>query len=764
MSRFSAFYSRQQVLHALNLPLVKKPVAQAIAGLDAPARHLLLPWLGLILPCLPLVAFAQNKPKPQEDKNAPVILEAEQITGRPERHLRLLRRAEMVRDKTRVCADQVEFDQVEDELKAQGGVKMQRFDDIYTGEQLQLRLDSGRGYILQPTYQIELPRGRAQGQADRVDFVAEDQSNIVNGTYSTCEGSDPDWYLKADVLNLDFGRDVGSAGKTLVYFKNVPILGTPALSFPLSGARRTGLLPPTVGATSTGGFEFTQPYYWNIAPNRDMTFFPKIISRRGIQLGVNARYLGQTYRGETNLEILPHDRKAGRSRYSLSTISTHQLTDNMSMGWNASKASDDNYPTDFASSMATNTQRQLLREMRVDYQGSFWNASLRAQSFQILQDPAAKTRPELTVFRPYDRLPEANFNAMRRDLAGFDLSLDAQLTRFWHPDLERGQRLVLHPQISYPILHPAYFLTPKIGVHMSRYQMDKRLAPNLPLSPERTVPTFSLDGGMVFERSTSLFGKQVTQTLEPRLFYVNTPYRDQSKLPVFDSAEAGFSFAQLFSENRFTGHDRISDANQITAALVSRYLSSDGAEMLRLAMGQRFYFRNQKVSLDPKAAEIRDSRSDILLAASGSISPHWSFDSSLQYSVSKHQMYAANYGVQWQPRPKHVLNAEYRYQRAESELLNLSGQWPLTNRYYAVGHISYSLPEHQTVKSLAGFEYNADCWVLRFAAQRFSTSGSGATTTLFLQLELNGLSRLGPNPLDALSKNIPGYQKVNKND
>ena len=493
MGWFSAFYSQQRLLRVLTS----------------------------VLALAPLVSHAQTKAKTPklEDKTAPIILQAEQMSGRPDRSVSLQRAAELMRDKTHITADQVDYLQVEDEVEATGKVRMRRFNDFYTGDKLKLNLDSGQGFILKPTYQLEL--NHAQGEAEQVNFIDQDQAQIQNGTYSTCEGSDPAWYLKSDTLNLDFGRDVGSAGKTVVYFKGVPILGTPALSFPLSNTRRTGLLPPIFGTISTGGVEITLPYYFNIAPNRDLTLFPKMISRRGLQLGTNARYLGENYRGETNFEVLPNDREANRTRYSFASIHNQQLMPNLGLGWNLNTASDDDYPADFSNSIATNTQRQLVREMRLDYASTYWNASARVQNFQILQDMAYLRDPSLKVNRPYDRLPEFALNGVRRDVAGFDLSVDAQWTRFWHPEETRGQRLVVNPQISYPILHPSYFFTPKLSLHMSRYEIEQRKLGEVGAnSLSRVVPTFSIDSGLEFERSTTLFGRKVTQTLVHRLFYM----------------------------------------------------------------------------------------------------------------------------------------------------------------------------------------------------------------------------------------------------
>jgi LPS-assembly protein len=741
-----------------SIPMLSQAQTQAQAPIPAPAPA-------------PASGATPVKRTKVVDKNAPVTVQAEQISGRADREVTLDQNVELTRDQTNITADKAIYHPIEDEVNATGNVKILRFGDVYKGDALKLNLDSGKGSMEHPTYKLEL--NNAQGKAERVVFESENEANIIQGTYSTCEGLDPDWYLKVDTLNLDSGKDLGTAGKTVIYFKGVPILGTPAMSFALTNARQSGILPPTIGATSTGGGELTIPYYFNIAPNRDLTLYPKVIARRGLQVGANGRYLGDTYAGETNVELLLNDHKTNTDRYALSSTHHQALNPAWSYGWNLNHASDNDYPSDFANSLANSTRRQLVREIRTDYVTPFWNASFRVQNYQILQDPAAllpptpqnpngSLDPTLTVDRPYDRLPQITLHSGRYDVGGFDWAIDSELTRFWHPDKVRGVRLVVNPQISYPVIGAGYFVTPKLSFNAAKYTLDGAVVG--PSSLSRTLPTFSVDSGAVFERETSLLGRQVTQTLEPRLFYVNTPYRDQSRFPLFDTAESSFNFAQLFSENRFTGQDRISDANQVTAALVSRYIETSGAERLRLAFGQRFYFRDQRVALDSTVPVSNQSRSDLLLSASGRLSPSWAIDSAIQYNESSHQTASANYGVQWQPGPKRVLNAEYRYLKGSFEQLNLSGQWPLAPRVYGVGRVSYSLPERRTTESLVGMEYNADCWVLRMVVQRFATAARDATTTFFLQLELNGLSKLGPNPLEALSKNIPGYQRVNQAD
>ncbi|WP_317201210.1 LPS-assembly protein LptD [Janthinobacterium sp.] len=704
-----------------------------------------------------------------EDKNAPTLLRAESISGRPERELTLERDAEVVRDKTRLTADRACYQQVEDEVDASGHVRMWRFGDYYTGDLLKLNLETGRGFLLNPTYKIAL--GNGQGKAERVDFINPEEADVVDGTYSTCEGPNPDWYLKSSTLNLDTGRDVGTGGKTVVYFKNVPILGTPAISFSLSGARRSGWLAPTPGYAPKNGFELLMPYYVNIAPNRDLTLYPKYIQQRGIQLGANGRYIGETsagnYAGDTYLEYLPHDKLYGADRYALTSTHTQALAPGLSYSWNLRAASDDDYPSDFSKTVAGSAERQLLRELRSDYRGEYWSLTARVQNYQVLQDPGAAANPSLTVQRPYDRLPALNFHAGRFDvLGGFDWSADSELTRFWHPDLVRGNRLVAVPQVSYPIISPGYFITPKLMLNASAYQLDDNAVTNGQFkerSLTRAIPTVSLDGGLMFERDAKLFGRAVTQTLEPRLFYVYTPYRDQSAFPLFDTADAGFNLTQIFSENRFIGPDRIGDANQLTAALTSRFLEANGAERLRLTFGQRFYFNEQKVQLGAPAAGLPVTHSDMLLAATGRISETWGFDSAMQYNPSESRMMSSNVTAQWQPAAKKVLNLSYRYQRGSLRNAEVSSQWPLSTRWYGVGRISYSVLDKRIIESLVGLEYKGDCWVFRMGAQRFVTTSQTVSTPVFFQLELTGLSSnlgVGANSLEMLAKSIPGYQRL----
>jgi LPS-assembly protein len=716
---------------------------------------------------LPTLAFGQTTAKPAKvsDSDAETEVSAEQMTGRPDRELFLERDVEVKRGETTLTADHATYWIVEDEVEAQGNVRMTRFGDRYTGDKMRMKIDTGEGYALNPTYHLQGTNG--QGKADRIDFKSQDSADITDGTYSTCEGPDPDWYLKANTMNLDKGRDVGTSGATVIYFKDVPIIGTPFMSFPLSDARKSGFLPPNIGTTSKGGLEVTVPYYFNIAPNRDFTLSPTYIARRGLQLGGDARYLDQDYAGETKFEYLNNDTQTHTNRYSYSTIHNQRLTPNLTFGWNINGASDNEYPDDFSRNIATSSNRLLLRDLYLTYSSTYWNATARASSYQVLQDVDAP------IVAPYDRLPQLTLNAARQDVNGFDLNAYVEATHFWDPDLVRGERFVINPSVSYPIIRPGYFITPKVSFNAASYNVyDPATDKNSTF--DRALPTFSLDSGLIFERPTTFLGEGATQTFEPRLFYVKTPYRDQSQFPVFDTALADLSFSQFFSENRYIGNDRIADANQLTLAVTSRFLEPTGAERLRVALGQRFYFQDQKVTL-PGEVNQNDKKSDFLASAELRLSDEFSTQGDIQYSATEKDITRANYGLSWKPADKKVLNLTYRVDVPNAlRQIDVSGQWPIADRWYGVGRLNYSLsndyadrpsyiqtnvpPSNGLSEGLLGLEYKADCWIFRIVAQRIPTSSGKANSTLFFQLELSGLTKLGSDPMMALRRNVPGYQ------
>jgi LPS-assembly protein len=480
------------------------------------------------------------------------------------------------------------------------------------------------------------------------------------------------------------------------------------------------------------------------------------------------RYLERDLAGETRFEFMNDDQRAGDLRYGLSMRHNQRFDSGVALAADFNRASDDNYARDFPLShvfLRPGFNRRLLPQTAtLSYGSGPWGGSLQFSDFQVLQDPLAR------IGIPYSRLPQLNLSYAQYTDTGLELTMGTQYTRFMHPTQVQGDRLVVNPRVTYTELQgPGYFFRPSFSVHGTVYSLDRVIDPAMS-SPTRVLPTFTADTGLIFERDTSFLGRNAIQTLEPRAFYTYTPYVAQNSnlYPNFDSTIADFSYAQIFRENRFVGNDRIGDANQLTLALSSRYLESNGAERLRLAVAQRFNLTPPKVGLGTALQDMGDARSDVLLLASGRVTRETRLDASFQYNQVRGDINRVSFGVYWQPAPMKVVNAQYRRDsrnlpdipNTNFELIDVSSQWPLTSRWYGVGRLNYLLDQKRIGQSLAGVEYQADCWIFRMVSQRLPTAAGVVNTTFFIQLEFNGLSALGMNPMRALRGNIPGYQPL----
>jgi LPS-assembly protein len=728
-------------------------------------RHRLLPLLVSLLASSGALAQQAWIANQIDENDGPTTVEGEVLTGRPDREIRLQRGVEIRRGPTVVNADDINYDIIDDRVDAKGKVRVVRQGNRFEGDELRLKLDTGVGYMRSPVYR--LMQRNAQGHAERIDFESDEVATIRNGVYTTCNGPDPDWYLKTSKLTLDDGAGIGSARNTLIVFKGVPVAGTPAISFPLSDQRKSGFLSPTLLTSSNTGLQVTVPYYWDIAPNRDVTLHPRYMATRGLMLGADARYLERDFAGETRFEFMNDSQRGGDLRYGLSARHNQRFDSGLTFAADINRASDDNYARDFPLSHVFArpgfNRRLLPQTATLSYGSGPWGGMLQFSDFQVLQDPLAP------IGVPYARLPQLNVSYAQYSDSGIEMTMGTQYSRFVHPTQVQGDRLVVNPRLTYTELQgPGYFLRPSLSVHGTIYSLDRAI--DAMQAPTRVLPTLSADAGLIFERDTSFLGRNAIQTLEPRAFYTYTPYVEQNAnlYPNFDTTIADFGYAQIFRENRFVGNDRIGDANQLTLAVTSRYLESTGAERLRLAVAQRFNLTPPKVGLGSALQDTGEARSDVLLLASGRVTRETRLDASFQYNQVRSEVNRVSFGVYWQPAPMKVVNAQYRRDsrnlpdipNTNFELIDISSQWPLADRWYGVGRLNYLLNENRIGQTLAGVEYQADCWIFRLVGQRVPTAAGAVNTTLFVQLELNGLSSLGTNPLRALRGNIPGYQPL----
>ncbi len=728
----------------------------------------------------------------QSPETQPIQIDADRIEGSPGKETSAEGNVVLRRGELSIRAGSLKFHEADESVEASGGVRLEGEGTVMSGPGLRYRMQDATGVFEKPEYSFAprerpgMPPVTARGRAEAIEFLGENRYTVKAGVFTTCKPGDDDWLVKADELDLDYTRQVGTARGASVVFKSVPIFAAPSFDFSLNNQRKSGFLPPSLGVSGKSGPEFSTPYYLNLAPEYDLTLTPRYMEKRGLQLAEQFRYLQPNYSGELKAEVMKNDHVADTGRMALSLVHTYNRDGALTGGLNLNKVSDDNYFKDLATRINITSQATLPREGFVAYNGKWWEsggytATVRVQRFQVLQDP------DNPIVRPYARTPQITLSALRQDLGGLDFASSAEYVDFTHPTLVNGRRATLYPSLSLPLLSSSAFFTPKVGVHYTHYSLAQIPEIPDPANPPatvpaftedtvtRSVPIFSLDTGLIFERDTQIAGQALTQTLEPRIYYVRIPFRDQSRIPLFDTGLADFNYAQIFSENSFAGGDRINDADQLTVALTSRALrSNNGQELFRGTIGQRYYFKDQEVALnyDPVTRAPTDTlrtyrSSDWLAAASGRVAEHWTMESATEYNQRDHRYERFTFATRYQPEPLKALNLSYRFLRsditnaAEIKQVDLSSQWPLGGRWFGVARFNYSLHDSRIVESIGGLEYGADCWVSRVIVQRFALTAGASTTSVFLQLELNGFSRIGSNPLEALKRTVPGYQRIN---
>ncbi len=735
------------------------------------------------------------------DRSAPIAVEADAIEGSPQREITARGHVLLQQDSVVLRTDQLRYGHTTGQANASGNVRIEHQGDRFAGSELQIKLDGFTGYVLDPEYHFALTGGG--GRAKRIDFVDKDRVSIDGSDYTSCprdgensaDGAGPAWLLRSRHVKLDFAANEGVAEGAVLEFLGVPILAAPVLRFPLTDERKSGWLPPAINLDNKKGLEVAVPYYWNIAPDLDATFAPTIYTRRGFALGGEFRYLGATHEGRTQVDLLPSDRVADRSRHAVQWSHRDRDWFGSRLGVKVERASDDAYWKDFPRHIETLTPRLLARdafaERALSIGGLGGTAYARVQHWQVLQDDD----PTVRIVSPYQRSPQLGWRTLSPwPTFGADVRIEAEVNRFTRPGgdgslvLPQGLRAHLLASLSRRWGTPGWWVEPGLKLNVAAYRMDEPLADGQ-RNARRTIPTASVDAGMVFERDSTWFGRGFRQTLEPRMRYVLTPFRDQAGLPNFDAAATDFNVVSIFDDNAFSGIDRVSDAHQITAGATSRWLDADtGIERLRVGAVQRYLLRDQRVT--PDGVPITQQISDVLLFGQSSLTTRWTLGAAVQYSPENDRVTRSVLSARYSPGAFRTLGLNYRFVRGSSEQFDLGWQWPIfgpamdggsaggasggggpwsavgrsprdcRGTLYTVGRLNYSKLDRRITDSLAGFEYDAGCWVGRIVAERLSTGRSEATTRLSFQLELVGLSRLnlGSNPLRVLKDNVPGYR------
>lgn len=690
-----------------------------------------------------------NRPSAPTPQTLPTEVRADRAVSEADGTSEFSGNVEATRGAQRISADRLRYRQDTDEAHASGDVTFIDSSGVqFRTPELKLKLDTREGHAEGGSF--TLPDTQGRGDTTRTAFEGHDHTRLHNPRYTTCPAGRDDWFLRASELKLDTEKDIGTARHARVSFFGVPLFYVPYFTFPISDARKSGFLVPQIGYDSRLGGAVNVPYYFNIAPNYDDTLTPRLLTDRGLQLHNQFRYLGHGFNGRLETEYLANDKLTGENRAAGAFLHRHTFAPAWSGLVDVRGVSDKNYLSDFGDHLGITSQTHLPQNAELNYSGQIARFTARASDFQTVDTTIVPTA------EPYARLPQLVLSLRPPSTPGApQYALDGEWVRFDHDVNITGERLHLNPALRWPFAKVYGFVTPELGARHIAYDLDRPDATR----PSVSAPYLALDTGLFFERATHVGSREFVHTLEPRVYYLYVPYRDQDDQPTFDTSLPDFTFTNLFRNNRFIGGDRIGDANQLTLALTTRFIDQeDGTERLRASIGQIRYFDDRRVNIP--AGTVLTERSDLAAEVVAWLSGNWHLNTAVQWSPESGKTQRASYYLQYQPARDRILNIGQRFVRNELEQFDVSTEWPLGANWSLRARSLYSQRDHENVESYAGLQYRACCWALRFHAARRLLPATGANVTpersreFMLELELSGFGKLGAAPVSPLTQGL----------
>ena len=632
--------------------------------------------------------------------------------------------------KKRIETEEAEYIKQNEQVNARGGVNFITPDIKVRSETATFNLKSNQAVLEKSEFQSL--NSRSRGSASKIELLEQNVTELHDATYTTCDPGNSDWYLSASNITLDGNTSQGHANNVVVRFKDVPFFYFPYLRFPIGEERLSGFLFPYFGHSDEHGSELKLPYYWNIHPQLDATISPHYMSKRGTLLGTEVRYLTENSNGILYSEYLAKDKVFNDNRERVRW--THQTTPGL--GWQANVeynyVGDTQHLVDFSNGLNDTSATYLTRTADLTYNTANWLVGLRAEAHQIISGE-----------NPYKRLPQVTLNSrypVKPNEVNF--AIESEAVRFDHVENKViGQRVHLKPSVSIPYTSAAGFFEPKVSLQYTKYNLKQTTTE---ATQSRTIPTVSLNAGLFFERETNLFNTDYIQTLEPQLFYVYTPYKDQSNLPIFDTSRYDFNVNQFFADYRFNGHDRIGDDNRLTTALATRFFrQQDGEEVFMARVGQISYFADRMVQLPSVAAQTR-SKSNIIaeLKTQFSLLGNWSMSSQLEWDPQQKVNISSSNQLGYQYK-RFNLSLAHRYQRDTLATREAAMNWDISSRWKLEATQLYDLKEDHVVENLFGLKYESCCWGTRLSTKERYLSPTKTDRGIYLELILKGLGGFG---------------------
>lgn len=663
--------------------------------------------------------------------------------------------AELTRADQRLLAPELNYTAASGAFDAPQGLQYQDQALLVEAASAKGDLQADRTELSDLRYQLLMQRGNGVADAARVEGT---RSALDRVTYSTCEPGQETWQFRAQHIDLDTATGLGKARNARLEFAGVPVFYMPYVTFPIDERRRSGFLYPGVGSGNSNGLDIRLPYYLNLAPNYDSTLTLRSLGRRGLMLGGEFRYLGRSFSGLLEGDWLPNDDVRNRDRGALRYQHVGRLSPTWAVHVDLNHVSDDRYFEDFGDSLTSISTTLLESQAGLRGYGPQWQASAVLRDFQLV-DPLI---PDSAA--PFQQLPQLRYSGWL-PAGPLRFGIDAEVVAFGHQDRDAGSRYDLRPWLRAPIERAWGFIRPELAFRQTGYRLDRGFEASLPdRSPQRSLPIFSLDSGLLFERPTRLFGTHLQQTLEPRLFYLRAPYRDQDDLPLFDTQELSFSFAQLFRSNRFTGADRQMDANQLTLAVGSRFFdSADGRERFAASIGQIRYFDPPRVGLQPGGLPSRPNASPFVGELSANFTRRFSAGIGSQWDPDANRTDLSALRAQYRRDDGAVANLSYRFRRTTGEPVEqLDSSWlvPVSPAWRILGRWNYSIADRRTIEAFAGLQWESCCVAVRLLGRHYVRNREGEkNNALYIEIELKGLGRFGRDSEELLQRAILGYSR-----
>jgi LPS-assembly protein len=708
-------------------------------------------------------------------------------------------RVKLDRADQQIQSDVADYNQDTSDFDARGNVRYQEAGQLMSADHIRGNQDASTSIADNVTYQMLINRGH--GVAEEGQTLDDQRSRYFQATYSTCDVGSHIWEIRAKDIRMDKETGEGVAHQATMYVGNIPIFYLPYFSFPINNERKSGFLDPSIGNSSRSGFMLSAPYYLNLAPNYDATLDPRIYTDRGVLLGGEFRYYVPGSTGQMNVEFLPNDRgptdpesvinTTGTDRYLFKLNDWTHIYGNWAFYTNIDRASDRNYLRDFGNDLFTATIGTLYSSAYLTGSGRWWNFSFGADDYQNV-DPSL---PDSSV--QYKRWPRATFNVDVPINQWLEFGAQNEAVAFRKDQAVEGDRIDLYPYLAADFRGASWFVRPKVAYRYTAYDLlgnynvfgytgysnpgplpTGTASPFTQGSPSRSLPVVSLDSGLIFDRSTSLFGTSYTQTLEPRIYYLYVPYRNQDNIPLFDSGLMSFDTWQLFTSNQYSGADRQMNANNLTGAISTRLLDDNGIERLSATFGQIRYFTAQRVQLPNSGNTITPptnwSGSDYVAEVDTQLDDQWRVTSSYQWNPNTRLTDLGAIGIQRRLLTDGIINFSYRYRREPGSVTPLLEQYdasvvyPISDRWRVLGHWTYSVLDKRTVEALAGVEYDSCCVALRLIGRHYVNSANYTTgilpssvstnTSIMFEVEFKGMGSSMGKSESLLRSGILGYQ------